>query len=361
LVDVSTKLITDIADISPNIESLHTLSADELLRRIGQFPYVPIYRLLLAKKYQDADEDQFREALRHAALQAPDRVSLYEFLHMAEDPMVELKPAGDVETAVEPARAPEAALPEPTNTAQADERKDRIDRPVDAQAESAEETPEIPAPKAQGSGSPLENKYLAADAGEEDPLHLEELVPEDESAEPDVELEWEKLRRLAAEYDPDGLSFRDEMLHTAAQQQVNLDEKHTFLEWLDILEGKKMESPWRTDPAPVDKIDEVSQLESQIDDYSASQIYEADIQREVADMEEEENEIQLDADVSKAVTALADDSITLHTDAVTETLAKLMLLQGKKSQSIAVYEQLRLKYPEKSDYFAAQIDAIKAR
>lgn len=46
-------------------------------------------------------------------------------------------------------------------------------------------------------------------------------------------------------------------------------------------------------------------------------------------------------------------------EVVTESMADVLLKQGKKQQTIQVLEKLRLLHPEKSPYFAARIDQIK--
>lgn len=52
-------------------------------------------------------------------------------------------------------------------------------------------------------------------------------------------------------------------------------------------------------------------------------------------------------------------SIEENENILSETLARLVAAQGKKDKAIKIYQQLMLKYPQKSSYFAAQIEKLR--
>ena len=79
-----------------------------------------------------------------------------------------------------------------------------------------------------------------------------------------------------------------------------------------------------------------------------------------------QNEPQLDrikladSESSTGLEDLASKSLKDYEVFETETLAQLMIKQGKLKRAKDIYEKLSLKFPEKSTYFASQIQKIKS-
>lgn len=77
------------------------------------------------------------------------------------------------------------------------------------------------------------------------------------------------------------------------------------------------------------------------------------------DSEGNELELQTSKQQELSAQALAERSVTENKALVSETLARLLAKQGHRDKAIAMYERLYLVYPEKSAYFAAEIDKLK--
>lgn len=56
---------------------------------------------------------------------------------------------------------------------------------------------------------------------------------------------------------------------------------------------------------------------------------------------------------------LAERSVAENKDVISETLARLLAKQGYRDKAINMYNRLRLAFPEKSAYFAAEIEKLK--
>ena len=71
-----------------------------------------------------------------------------------------------------------------------------------------------------------------------------------------------------------------------------------------------------------------------------------------------EEQKELDSSMEKEVVSIATES-NQQTEVITETMAEVLVKQGKRTQAIDLYRKLSLLHPEKSVYFASRIDELK--
>jgi hypothetical protein len=128
------------------------------------------------------------------------------------------------------------------------------------------------------------------------------------------------------------------------EQHLKIDETHTFLEWLNIVDANFEKN--------IQKTPEIIQ----------NQAYENQF---ILDNKKEylqgilEGETDSIDEIDENVNKLADESISFNVDLATETLAIIFKKQGKINKAIEVYKKLMLKYPEKSNIFETQIENLK--
>lgn len=273
--------------IESNTDHINQYSSiKDLTSLIQEYPYVALYRAMLAKKCKDQKHDDFQQTLKNAALYSPDRKRLYHFLNVE----VPMESAQDL------------------NVEQ-----------VNAETKSIEK-------KSKNSRKKEQVKQKPDHAIQEEEKII---VPPTKKDEKPIELKKEETKDVSL------------------PQESN--EEHTFVEWLAFLDNE------------VSVNHERNELDEEIKRQEASVKYEAELNDQINELSDqnESSTTDLSDEEHATVNQLAEGSIQLTTGLVTETLAKIMLMQGKINDAIAMYKALSLKYPEKSNYFAAQIEKIK--
>jgi tetratricopeptide (TPR) repeat protein len=324
-----------IAEIISNPGMLNAASDMPLVKElIAGFPYFPIPYVLLTKLLHDENSIYFDKNLKLGAAYIGNRELLYHYINNKPVQPEEIQSNDIPEIQIE-AIPSEVAAPGPV-------REESV--PVIPETSPAEVSPvEASVPD-----------YIDEDL--EEPLHIpgSEPVPsvpdiaEPIPAEVEVPVRPKEFLSYAA-YDYFAQYHKkaaDELKQANVQplQKENAEDQmavpHSFTEWFDVLEARGKS---KKEAAPAESPKKKEEVISLIDKF---------IQAEPR-IRPQQTKMYKPEDMAK-LSAKEDLSIA------TETMANIFMKQGLKQKAIEIFQQLILRYPQKSGYFADKIREIES-
>jgi len=340
---------------------------EELQAFARRFPWCAAAHILLAKKYQQLDHSSFEPQRNLAALHAGDREQLFFYLHPAEQPATPSEvvngtgtatpgePPVEREMEAKPEPSPEESGTEMPSTA-ADQLEETLQQLQQLKAEAqekkedaAEETPS-PANEAEDQPAPPEKEPESKPKAGEPPA-----APVSER-----EQEPEAIEKPPTDFKAQKHSFKDWLHHfrhvsekpagepkqseqpTGKNRETTVPEALTFHKPYNI-EKALGEPEEASQPKPATQ--RLSPDEPVSKRKAATGVQPPSKPEETGNLE--------------AVKKRAKQSISEDDELISDTLARIYVAQQKYDKAIQVYERLRLKYPDKSGYFAAKIDELK--
>ncbi|MBN1144118.1 MAG: hypothetical protein JXA72_06835 [Bacteroidales bacterium] len=298
-------------------ERLNSESSDKIIKIRDQYPYFQTAHLLALKTKFLTGNENCKAEIESAAAYVPDRMVLYNLLYplsVESDDAVEND--SEATTDQPDAEFSEAQVPP---VAVAIEDVPLADQPVTEQPVSPPAG--IPAQPVASTPPTLRDNIAHLLSGQLEELEL--IDPAEAELVPEIALDIEKTYGKA------------EDLEAGEARQ---DDPDFFT----------LES----DNEPLEKLPEANGNELKEENKSADKKELIDRFIETSPRIQPTKGDQPQVDISE-------DSVKEHDGIFTDTLARIYVKQGYYSKAIFAYEKLILKYPEKSDYFAGQIEDIK--
>ena len=312
-----------------NVSNLRSISSADLEKVVEKHPYFEVGQLMLVKKYQEEKHVAFNNQLEKASIYASNRSHLFQFINEA-DMNVSLVEAGSEEQDDE-----KTAITVTEELVNQNQELSVLETEAEIQEDKVDEIES----KEHHSISEIET---ISDHSEE----LLETVSEDENEEITVVSPVEENIEVAEnEEQPNEPDI-------PAEEVIEIETDHSFSEWLKVLNDQHVEIE-KPKAKKKDVLDAHIEMESNAQFLQMEEPATLDefLEKNISRKHEASDEIN--------VSELAKHSVEPHDDLVSETLAKLLVLQKKYDHATEVYQKLGLKYPEKSSYFAIRIEEIK--
>jgi hypothetical protein len=314
----------DFLEIMDNRKPFDPGMLGEFNELIRIFPYFQSAHLLFLKGLNRNEDVRFGNQLRNSALYIADREVLYDLL---------ATPVTDHVKTDEPVPAPEAetpvniiVTPEDISVSVSPDNGVVAELPVvslNIEAETADTTIE----PQDLSGSDTEKEQTVIDIAK----NSDEIISE---IEKETELPGENNDSIDYEETPTVVIAGEEEIAVETAVQAAAEEE------IDLLELETDKGNY-TDEAPVKEETRLTQADL--------------IERFII------LNPRIEPNREKREEPVEDRSVPAYDESgfVTETLARIYIGQGYYSKAIDIFEKLTLKFPEKSSYFAAQIEKVK--
>ncbi len=346
-------------EISVLQEQLLLQSISDLEKVVLDYPYFSDAQIVLAKKYFDAKHISFTQQLPIASIHASNRKTLYEFIHF-DFATVAKRITTSTENALENTSVETQTIEETkleinetiASIASIDSLKVNTSIENEEAAIAIKEIRLVQLEKIKEITIPID-RDLQNDKAEieeiKDPLHSTQL--EEQTISP---LDSVLLSNNVVE------NNERETIHKEEEKQAQI-ESGTFLEWLL---QKNIETPVVQQTISIEKytVDEEEKTKTSNKKHGLITSKEILIEKSnkiIANFIQNEPRITPGKAKFYSPAEKAKASITADENLVSETLVLIYVKQGNYKLAIKALDKLILKYPEKSTYFASQIEKIK--